>query len=70
MIEILSSESPLQPTVTEAILSYGPWLLAAAVFLAVAVCCIRALWHRVAAHGETERHHGRRVTHHGLGHAR
>ncbi|RLY93760.1 hypothetical protein EAE32_00425 [Kocuria tytonicola] len=67
MIEILSSESPLQPTVTEAILSYGPWLLVAAVFLAIVVCCIRALWRRVAARREAGRNDGHRATHHGVG---
>ena len=67
MIDILSSESPLQPTVTEAILSYGPLLLMFAVFLAIVVYCIRSLWRRVAARREAGRHDGHRTTHHGVG---
>ena len=70
MIEILSSESPLQPTVTEAILTYGPWLLVAAVFIALLVCGLGSLRCRVAAHGQAARNAGCRATNRGMGPAR
>ena len=70
MIEILSSESPLQPTVTEAVLAYGPLLLMFAVFLAIVVYCARSLWLRAAARREAGRHDEHRTTHHGVGPAR
>ena len=70
MIEILSSESPLQPTVTEAILSYGPMLLLFAAFLAIVVYCLRTLWRRVVARREVGRKDGHPAVRHGVDPAR
>ncbi|RKQ35322.1 hypothetical protein [Kocuria tytonis] len=46
MIQIFSSDSPLHPTLREAVLSYGPTVFALVVVLALLGYGAQAVWNR------------------------